>query len=135
MLALLGGINDQRSSFTAVVTAAFTGLLASTGLTPADVRARLITGRPQWPDEIVRRAHERGEIDLDKVPPAVLTMPFYLIRHDLLMTLKPVPEDRITAIIDDLFLPLLSAYRRQGDPAANAGRSVSGGGPWLAGRA
>ena len=39
-------------------------------------------------------------------------MPFDLMRHDLLMTLKPVPADRITAIVDDLFLPLPAAYRR-----------------------
>ncbi len=36
--------------------------------------------------EIFARAHERGEIDLDSIPPAVLTMPFDLMRHDMLMT-------------------------------------------------
>jgi hypothetical protein len=45
------------------------------------------------------------------VPPAVLSMPFDLMRHDLLMTLKPVSADRIAAIVDDLFIPLLTAYR------------------------
>jgi hypothetical protein len=34
---------------------------------------------------------------------------FDLMRHDLLMTLKPVTADRITAIVDDLFLPLVAA--------------------------
>lgn len=111
MLALLGSVNDQRSSFTAVVTAAFTGLLASTGLSPADVRARLLGDRPMWSNDIYRRAHERGELDLDKVPPAVLSMPFDLMRHDLLMTLKPVPAERLASIVDDLFLPLVAAYR------------------------
>jgi hypothetical protein len=66
---LLGSVNDQRSSFTAAVTAAFAGLLASTGLSPADVRTRLLGDRPMWSDDIYRRAHERGELDLDKVPP------------------------------------------------------------------
>lgn len=111
MLALLGSVNDQRSSFTAVVTAAFTGLLASTGLSPADVRARLLGDRPMWSHDIFRRAHERGELDLDKVPPAVLSMPFDLMRHDLLMTLKPVPAERLASIVDELFLPLVAAYR------------------------
>jgi hypothetical protein len=27
------------------------------------------------------------------------------------MTLKPVPPERIAAIVDDLFLPLAAAYR------------------------
>ncbi len=111
MLALLGGVNDTRYSFTVVVTAAFSGLLTSTGLTPAEVRARLLGDRPMWSDQIVRRAHERGEIDLDKTPAAVLALPFDLMRHDLLMTLKPVPPERIAAIVDDLFLPLVAAYR------------------------
>ena len=111
MLALLGGVNDARYSFTVVVTAAFSGLLTSTGLTPAEVRARLLGDRPMWSDQIFRRAHERGEIDLDKTPAAVLALPFDLMRHDLLMTLKPVPPERIAAIVDDLFLPLAAAYR------------------------
>jgi AcrR family transcriptional regulator len=111
MLALLSGVNDTRSSFTVVVSAAFAGLLASTGLTPAEVRARLLSDRPLWSGQLLQRAHERGEIDLDKTPPAVLAMPFDLLRHDLLMTLKPVPPQRIAAIVDDLFLPLVAAYR------------------------
>jgi len=111
MIALLGSVNDQRSSFTAVVTAAFTGLLASTGLSPADVRARLLGAQPIWSHDIFRRAHERGELDLDKVPPAVLSMPFDLLRHDLLMTLKPAPAERLASIVDELFLPLVAAYR------------------------
>ena len=114
MLALLHAINDGRNSFTVVVSAAFAGLLSSSGLTPAEVRARIIGDRPVWSHEIFRRARERGEIDLDKAPAAVLTMPFDLMRHDLLMTLKPVPADRIAAIVDELFLPLVAAYRRPG---------------------
>jgi AcrR family transcriptional regulator len=112
MLGLLRGINDGRNSFAVVVSATFSGLLSSTGLTPAEVRLRLIGDRPIWSHEIFRRAHERGELDLDTVPPAVLTMPFDLMRHDMLMTLKPVAPDRITEIVDDLFLPLVAAYHR-----------------------
>lgn len=114
LLALLKEINDQRNTFTVIVSAAFAGLLSSSGLTPAEVRARLIGDRPIWSHEVYRRAHERGEIDLGTIPPAVLTMPFDLMRHDLLMTLKPVPADRVTAIVDDLFMPLVAAYRRPG---------------------
>jgi hypothetical protein len=49
-------------------------------------------------------------------------MPFDLIRHDLLMTLKPVPAGRIASIVDDLFLPPADAHRtRRADPAQAAG--------------
>jgi hypothetical protein len=52
------------------VSAAFSGLLASTGLTPADIRARLIGDRPVWSSSLLyARARERGEIDFARVPP------------------------------------------------------------------
>ena len=111
MIALLSGYSDGRVAFAAVVSAVFSGLLASTGLTPAEVRDRLISHRPLRSLEIYQRAHERGEIDLDRIPPVALAMPFDLMRHDMLMTLKPIPRERILAIVDDLFLPLVSAYR------------------------
>jgi len=112
MLALLGSLNDARGSFIVVVPATFAGLLSNSKLTPAEVRERILDDRPIWSHEIFRRARKRGEIDPDTIPPSVLTMPFDLMRHDLLMTLKPVPADRVTAIIDDLFMPLVAAYRR-----------------------
>jgi len=113
-IALLTNFSGARVAFAAVVTAAFSGLLGSSGLTPAQVREKVIADRPLLSDEVFRRAQERGEIDLDRAPAAVLTMPFDLMRHDLLMTLKPVPADRIAAIVDELFLPLVAAYRRPG---------------------
>jgi AcrR family transcriptional regulator len=109
MLALLGNVSDGRTSFTTVITATFAGLLAGSGLTPAQVRERIMGDRPFWSVEIYRRAQERGEIDLDRIPPAVLAMPFDLMRHDLLMTLRPITPERIKSIIDDLFLPLVAA--------------------------
>ncbi len=112
MLALMQGFSDERNAFTAVMAATFAGLMSSSGRTPAEVRARLIDDRPVRSNEVFRRAHERGEIDLDTLPAAVLSMPFDLMRHDLLMNLKPVPAERITAIVDDLFMPLIAAYRR-----------------------
>ena len=69
--------------------------------------------RPLWSPEIFARAHERGEIELDRIPPVVLTMPFDLMRHDMLMTYKPIPpEERVLEIVDDLFMPLVEAARR-----------------------
>ena len=107
MIALLTAASTARISFIAVVTASFSGLLSSTGLTPAEVRERVMADRPLWSDKILARAHERGEIDLDRIPPAVLTMPFDLMRHDMLMTYKPIPPERVLAIVDDVFMPLV----------------------------
>jgi AcrR family transcriptional regulator len=120
LLALIAAIGDGRVAFVATTTAAFSGLRANTGLTPAEVRLRIISDRPVWSHEIFQRAHRRGEIDLDRIPPAVLSMPFDLMRHDMLMTMKPIPPERIATIVDDLFLPLATGTLASG-PAASAG--------------
>jgi hypothetical protein len=80
-------------------------------MTPAEVRGRIIQDQPIKSAEIYRRASKRGEIDLDRIPEAALSMPFDLMRHELLMTLTAVPQERIVSIVDDLFLPLAAQYR------------------------
>lgn len=111
LIAFLEEISAMRVSFPVVVSAAFSGLLASTGLTPAEVREKILADRTLSSDQIFAQAHERGEIDLDGIPPAVLAMPFDLMRHDMLMTYKPIPPERVLAIVDDLFMPLIAAHR------------------------
>lgn len=111
MIALLSSFSNSRVSFATTISAVFSGLLASSGLTPAQVREKVLADRPLWSDQIFSRAHERGEIDLRRIPPAVLTMPFDLIRHDMLMTYQPIPPERVLAIVDDLFMPLVAINR------------------------
>ena len=111
LIALLGEFSHARVTFATIISAVFSGLLASTGLTPAEVREKVIADRPLSSEQIFTRAHERGEIDLDSLSPAVLAMPFDLMRHDMLMTYKPISEERVLAIVDDLFLPLVAASR------------------------
>jgi AcrR family transcriptional regulator len=110
LIAVLTSFSKARAGFIAIAaTSAFSGLLADTGLTPVQVREKLIGDQPSRRDAIYERAQERGEIDLDRVPPAVLSMPIDLVRHDLLMNLKPLKRARIEAIVDDLFLPLAAS--------------------------
>lgn len=108
MIALLSGFSSARVSFVTIVSAVFSGLMASTGLTPAQVREKIVADQPLRSAQVFTRAHERGEIDLDRIPPAILTMPFDLMRHDMLMTYKPIPPERVLAIVDDLFMPLIA---------------------------
>jgi len=114
MIALLTSFSSARVSFAAIVSAAFSGLLASTGLTPAQVREKILADRPLQSAQVITRAGERGEIDPDRIPPAVLAMPFDLMRHDMLMTYKPIPPERVLAIVDDLFMPLIAINRPTG---------------------
>lgn len=109
LLAALTGMGEARAAFFAIAAAAaFSGLLAGTGLTPAQVRDQIIGDQPlSRARTIYQRAHDRGEIDLGRIPSVVLTMPFDLVRHDLLMDLKAVEPARIESIVDELFLPLV----------------------------
>jgi AcrR family transcriptional regulator len=113
LLAQLTAVSEALAGFFAIATAAaLSGLLADTGLTPAQVRDRVMEAQSVPPlRALYRRAHDRGEIDLKHIPAAVLDMPFDLVRHDLLMGLKPLRAARIRSIVDDLFLPLVQARR------------------------
>jgi AcrR family transcriptional regulator len=111
MIALLTSFSATQVGFAATVSAAFSGLLASTGLTPAQTREKILADRTLPSAQVFARAHERGEIDLDRIPPAILTMPSDLMRYDMLMTYQPIPPERILTIVDDLFMPLVALNR------------------------
>lgn len=114
LLAQLTAVSENLAGFFAIAAAAaFSGLLADTGMTLAQIREQamgdhLLAHRRT----IYQRAHNRGEIDLERLPAAVLDMPFELVRHDMLMDLKPLQPGRIQTIVDDLFWPLVKKHLR-----------------------
>lgn len=109
LLGLLTAFGRSRAGFVAIVGAAsYSGLLADTGLSPAQIRERFLGAQSPRNDQVIyQRAALRGELDLKKTPPAVLAMPFDLVRQDLLLNLKPPSKGRLESIVDDLFLPLV----------------------------
>ncbi|GAA4534250.1 TetR/AcrR family transcriptional regulator [Amycolatopsis samaneae] len=113
LLAHLTAVGETLSGFFGVVmAAACSGLLSDTGLTPSQIREQVMAAQRLPPVRtIYRRAHDRGELDLERVPAAVLAMPFDLVRHDLLMDMGPVRPARVRSIVDDLFLPLVRDHR------------------------
>lgn len=113
LLAELTAVSEARAGIYAIAAAAsFSGLLADTGLTVSQIREQVMGGQ-LLPHQraIYQRAHDRGEIDLERIPAAVLNLPFDLVRHDLLMDLRPPEPARIQSIVDELFLPLLREYQ------------------------
>lgn len=110
LIAELTAVGEARASFFAIASAAaFSGLRTDDGGDPAGVRDQIMQSRPRAAvRDVYRRAHDRGEINVDRIPSSVLEMPFELIRHDLLLNLHPPGQDRITAIVDELLLPLVS---------------------------
>ena len=113
LLAHLTSASENLAGFYPIaMAAAMSGMLAALKLTPAEAREQTMTARGLPPVRtIFQRAHDRGEIDVARIPPAVLTMPFDLMRHDMLMDLRPLKPERIQTIVDELFLPLVAVHQ------------------------
>ncbi len=119
-------MGQARAAFFAITAAtAFSGLMAGSGLTPTQVRDRILgEQRLARIRTIYQHAHDRGEIDLHQIHAVVLAMPFDLVRHDLLMDLKPVEPERIHSIVDELFLPLVHQTRGNVGAASKPGANL-----------
>jgi AcrR family transcriptional regulator len=105
-IALLTRANSLRSSMAAVLSMRLSAQFQDLTLTPAELRRELLGDRESVMDVIVTRAMARGELG-PKTPPArVVSLPFDLFRHEVMMTMEPVAPEVITQIVDDLFLPL-----------------------------
>jgi AcrR family transcriptional regulator len=61
---------------------------------------------------ILQRAAERGEVQLDTIPPRVATLPVDLMRHELLVTRAAASQEAALQIVDGIFLPLIQLYER-----------------------
>lgn len=110
MLARLRSVSDRRAGIAVMIGAQLGGLVGPGGITLDAVRERLVGGRIGRADIALQRAHDRGEIDLDRLPDSVCTLPFDLLRQRLLMTLEPASDQDIATIVDEIFLPLVAYY-------------------------
>jgi hypothetical protein len=79
------------------------GLLAELRSLPAVLMETL----PAVMMTILRRAAARGEIDVAKVTPRIAALPGDLQRHQYLVTGRPVPDDFLSEVVDQVFLPLV----------------------------
>ena len=77
----------------------------------ADVRAHLRAriAQPDVMQTILARAIGRGEIAAARLTPRIVALPTDLARHEILMTFEPLSDEAIKEIVDEVFLPLVSA--------------------------
>ncbi|HEX7658832.1 MAG TPA: TetR/AcrR family transcriptional regulator [Pseudonocardiaceae bacterium] len=109
LLAVLRGGNEKRSDIYLMLGAAgqhFDDLR----LTPEQLRERAIAGGQLAIGTILDRARARHEIPSAGLPERVGSLPFALLRAEIIMTLRPVSDDVIRSIVDEVFLPLVRAY-------------------------
>jgi hypothetical protein len=80
------------------------GYYQETGTSPGDL---LAAGRENVADVIFDRAVGRGDIKPDHLSERIKSLPFDLLRHEILVTFAPVPDHVLEEIVDTIFLPLV----------------------------
>ncbi len=108
MIELLRRSSAARGQLAPLLSVLVAAYFAESGRNFADLRRRAFGEAPRGAiDEVLDRAVARGEIDRARLTPRVRTVAFDLMRHDMLMTMAPVPDADITGIVDEIFLPLV----------------------------
>ena len=83
--------------------------LADAGSNLTEVRRELTDGEPLR--AILKRGVDRGEIDPNRLTPRISALPTDLARNEILMTRKPLSDEVICEILEDVFLPLVCMDR------------------------
>jgi AcrR family transcriptional regulator len=111
VLAVLRQMSAGASEVVGLLTFLLADYFSATGRPPAEIRARAIGERGSIMAAVVERAVTRGEIDPSRLTPHIATLPVDLVRHDLIMNQRPVPDETLIEIVDRIFLPLVG-FRR-----------------------
>ncbi|MEA5116483.1 MAG: TetR-like C-terminal domain-containing protein, partial [Propionicimonas sp.] len=76
--------------------------------TPADLQDGVLGDKIGPLREILERAERRGQLDPARLTPRIASMPFDLMRAEIVTTMQPLPTDTLEEIVDTMFLPLVS---------------------------
>lgn len=118
LIAYLREGSAKRAEFITLFSLQMTEFYTEARSTPAEFREQVTEGRVSQTDEIYRRAIARGEIDPARLTPRARELAFDLLRNEMMLHLRPVPDEVITEIVDDIVLPLVTG--RPGNPSSHA---------------
>jgi len=107
VIGLLKLANKLRVRLAMLVFTQLGGFYRDANTNLAELGAFVQGGRDAMLDEVMARAVARGEIRAGQVSDRVARVPVELFRYELMMTLKPVADEVIEEIVDDIFLPLV----------------------------
>ncbi|WP_328668157.1 TetR/AcrR family transcriptional regulator [Streptomyces sp. NBC_00322] len=107
ILTLMREINATHVQLVTVMSVHLAGYYQETGRSPGDLRDPLATGRKEALDALFDRAFDRGEIKPELLTERIKSLPFDLLRHEILVTFAPVPDHVLEEIVDTVFLPLV----------------------------
>jgi len=108
LLALLRHMTARVGEVTGVLSFLIADSFTEAGVSPSVLRERALADAPiNGTALIIERAVARGEIDPSRLSPRIRSLPVDLVRHDLIMTQTPVPDETLVEIVDRIFLPLV----------------------------
>jgi len=108
-IGFLRNADSARAHVLTLISVQLMDYFRDTGSSLSELRDKVRDpSRPNSLETIVARAVERGEVPDRPRPARVVSLPFDLLRHEMLMTMRPVPDEVITGIVDDIWLPLLT---------------------------
>ncbi|GAA1933513.1 TetR/AcrR family transcriptional regulator [Streptomyces durmitorensis] len=108
LIAVMRAANTERVDLLVATAVLLDGYFAERGSNPEQLREQILGSRRSVAESIVQQAVDWGEVDVSVLEPRLISLPFDLFRHEVLMTLKPVSEEAITRIVDGITLPLLT---------------------------
>lgn len=108
LIALMRAANASRTDLLVTTAILLDGYFADTGSNPEQLREQILGGRQSAAETLVQRAVQRGEVDASLLEPRLVSLPFDLFRHEVLVTLRPVSTEAIERIVDGIVVPLLT---------------------------
>jgi AcrR family transcriptional regulator len=108
LIALLSAVNVHRGQAMLVLGSYAGEFYRDTGLTPDDLRDHWLGGRTGALHEVIDRAVDRGEVDAVRVTERTVRLASDLLRQEVLMTMRTVPDESIRAIVDEVVVPVLT---------------------------
>jgi AcrR family transcriptional regulator len=107
LIGLLQQISKNRALFAVFFSLQMSEYFSETNTSMADLRMSVLQGFHNPFGMVLARGVDRGEIDQSKLTPRIASLLPDLLRHELLMILRPVPNAVIAEFVDDIFLPLV----------------------------
>jgi AcrR family transcriptional regulator len=111
VVGFLRNANAGRSRILTVISVQLMDYFRDTGTSFGELREVLhVPERATGAEQILTRAVARDEIPDAPLPPRVINLPFDLMRHEIFMTMREIPDATLLQIVDDVWLPLLRQY-------------------------
>jgi AcrR family transcriptional regulator len=107
LILILQKLSDRGTRTVTKVVLTMDDYFVETNSSLADLQARLV-GESKF-QQVLRRGIARGELDQSRLTSRISSLPLDLLRHEVIMTRKPVSNELIVEIVDTIFLPLAAA--------------------------